>query len=195
MQTSESAPNTYRGSPPRAHPAGGRMGSAVQVLEILRPRSSSVPSYRPNQRSGSASRARAASWMRARGRGRSEREIVLVAERGRVSNQSEGAARREAHDRARARGPRARGPRGLRSMRARPSMAPVRRRAHSPSSFRARGTWGLRRQESLHLEDPFSFQHEIDGAAELVGEDGEGFPLAMLSLEAPASALKLLALA
>jgi len=108
---------------------------------------------------------------------------VLNTERRRASNQSRGAARQSAHDRGRARVPY-----GWRSDRAGPLAAPVRHGAHSPPSVPAcSSSIG---QEAFHLEGSFSFEHEVDGASELVGEDGERLSLSVFSLEALAPFLQ-----
>src|SRR5262245_1272092 len=66
--------------------------------------------------------------------------------------------------------------------RARPMMAPVRRRAHPPSSL-----CGL--EEADLVEGLFPRKHVIDGASDARSENGDGFGLSVLSLVAGAKAL------
>jgi len=176
-QKSVSAPNTYRGSSPRACPTKGRTRSSERVLGTSRPRSLFAPSYRPIQKSGSTSQARSASYARARGRGRAEEKTSMKVERRRASNQSAGAARQCSHDHRRNRFPL-----GWRSRRAWPLAAPVRCWAHSPSPGYCDRT--LTRQKTLHLKDFFSLEHEVHRPPEFVTEDGERLSLAMLSFQA-----------
>jgi hypothetical protein len=46
-------------------------------------------------------------------------------------------------------------------------------------------------EESIHAEGFLSFEHEVGSPADLVGEDGEGFPLAVFTDQAAVIMLSL----
>jgi len=59
-----------------------------------------------------------------------------------------------------------------------PRRGSVRPQAHSPCPNR------LSFQKSLHIERLFSFEHEVNGSAQLVSDNGEGYCLSMLAHQA-----------